>query len=83
MLVAGFLLEWILIECSNSQANVFFQDIGGSTKGRRNHTVANQQMRTSYRCPGVRFSRKNHESVPSGTSAVGNDAFNWVRTTPF
>lgn len=45
----------------------------------RIHTVASQQTRTSYRWPGIRFWRKNHESVPSGASVVGNDTFNFVR----
>lgn len=37
-------------------------------------TVASQHTRTSYRWPGFRFSRKNHESVPSGAAVVGNEA---------
>lgn len=44
-------------------------------------TVASQHTRTSYRWPGFRFSRKNHESVPSGASVVGNEALRRVRTT--
>lgn len=48
--------------------------------GKRGHTVASQHTRTSYRCPGLRFSRKNHDSVPSGAKAVGNEALSWVRT---
>ena len=43
-------------------------------------TVASQHTRTSYRWPGFRFSRKNHESVPSGASVVGNEALRRVRT---
>lgn len=46
-------------------------------------TVANQQIRTSYRCPAFRFSRKNHESTPSGVSVLGNEALSRVRTTWF
>lgn len=44
-------------------------------------TVANQQTRTSYRCPGFKFSMKNHESVPSGKAVVGNEALSFVRIT--
>lgn len=44
-------------------------------------TVASQQTRTSYRWPGFRFSRKNHDFVPSGESVVGNEALSLVRTT--
>ena len=49
------------------------------------YTVANQQTRISYRCPGFRPSIKNHESVPrsSASSGFGNDALSFVRRKPF
>ena len=37
-------------------------------------TVASQQIRTSYRAPGVRPSSRIHVSTPLGASPVGNDA---------
>jgi len=40
-------------------------------------------MRTSYRCPGLRFSRKYHESVPWLLESVGNEALSCVRSMPF
>lgn len=43
--------------------------------------MASQQTRASYRWPGVRFSRKNHESVPEGADVDGNEALSRVRTT--
>lgn len=46
-------------------------------------TVDSQQTRTSYRCPGFRFSRKNHDSEPWGVVVVGNEALSLVRTTGF
>ena len=46
-------------------------------------TIESQQTRTSYRCPGFRFSRKNHESEPWDAAVVGNEALSLVRTTEF
>ena len=44
--------------------------------GQLSLTVASQHTRTSYRWPGLRFSRKNHDSVPDDALSVGNEAFN-------
>jgi hypothetical protein len=41
-------------------------------------TVASQQIRTSYRAPGVRPSSSIHVSMPFGSSDVGNEALSRV-----
>ena len=41
--------------------------------------MAGQHTLTSYRCPGFRPWRKNHDWAPCGASCVGNDAFSKVR----
>jgi hypothetical protein len=50
----------------------------GLHNGTADLTVASQQIRTSYRAPGIRLSSRIHVSIPLGVLVVGNEALSRV-----